>query len=292
MTLSSEQWPVIGWDGITVRVPPQWQPTVILRDYLFFEDEGRPVLEMKWRHAGRRFAPDRVLKKIGKTFGQGGAALRKWSLPPALEELLQPFAATGFACREGSLDSRGLLLFCPACGRATLLRFHDNPGEERTMSLVLSSFRDHADGDDLLWAVYDIRAVLPAAAKLRAHEFLVGRFTLTFSLDDSDLTLLRFKPAAALLNNRDLCAFGASLADPARPAGPVAPDSCTWVEEAGGPKRLLRRLQKKPLWTWLKLWHIADENVILGAKGEGKRGAPGSTIMEDIRRRYTARPAA
>lgn len=287
-----EHWQLIGWDGITVRVPPQWQPTVILRDYLFFEQEGRPVCEMKWQDAGRRFAPDRVLRKIGKTLKQGGAELREWKIPPELGELVPRFSVTGFQCREGPYDSRGLLLYCPACRRATLLRFyaarHEN---DLTMDQVLATFSDHPGNGNRLWAVYDISALLPAGATLRTHEFLVGRYTLTFSLDDALFTLFRFKPAAALLKNRDLSAFGAALAGPARAAGADGPDSFTWTEAASGPQRFLRRLQRKPVWTWLKLWHIPDENVILGIKGEGKRFPPATEVMENIHRGYTARHA-
>ena len=287
-----EHWQVIGWDGITVRVPPQWQPTVILRDYLFFEHEGKPVLEMKWQLAGRRFAPDRVLKKIGKTLNQGRSALREWKIPLALEEQLRRFTVTGFQFSEGPHDSRGLLLYCPICRRATLLRFYAGlHGECHTLEQLLASFSDHPDNRDLLWAVYDISARIPAGAKLQAHEFLVGRYALTFSLDGAAITLFRFKPAAALLKNQDLPAFGAPLAGAARPAGTNEPDSFTWTETASGMQRYIRRLRSKPLWTWLTLWHIPEENVILGVKGEGKRGAPDITVLENIRRKYTARHA-
>jgi hypothetical protein len=292
MAHSVAHWQLIGWDGITVRVPPHWQPTVILRDYLFFEHEGRPVLEVKWQYAGRRFAPDRVLGKIGKTLRQGRSELREWNIPPALQETVSRFTVTGFQFREGPYDSRGLLLFCPICRRATLLRFYTPPHEEGpAMDQVLASFSDHPGNRDRLWAVYDISALLPAEAELQAHEFLVGRYTLTFSLDRSVLTLFRFKPAAALLRNRDLSAFGAPLAGPARSAGSDDPGSFTWMEAASGSQRLLRRLQRKPVWTWLKLWHVQEENVILGIKGEGKQLPPATEIMEHIYHRYTARQA-
>lgn len=292
MPLAPEHWQIIGWDGITVRLPRQWQPTVILHDYLFFEHEGRPVFEIKWRHAGRRFAPEDVLLSIGKTLRHDHSSLREWKVPPALAGLAGPFTVTGFQMREGTLDSRGLLLYCPECRRATLLRVYGEAnGDGRTLDLILASFADHADGDDLLWAVYDIRCLLPARARLAAHEFQAGRYILTFSLDDTRLTLFRFKPAAVLLRNRDLPAFGAQLAGTARRSGSPCPDASTWVESASGPGRLIRRLQRKPVWSWLKLWHIPEENVILAVKGEGKKGRPDTALLENITRRYAARQA-
>lgn len=292
MTPAPEQWQLIGWDGITVRLPQQWQPTVILRDYLFFEHEGRPVFEMKWQPAGRRFAPEKILKNIGKTLQHAHSSLREWDGLSSLAGPADRFTVTGFQLREGALDSRGLLLYCPACRRATLLRLYgEPPADSLTLEHILTSFSDHADGDDLLWAVYDICCRLPARAKLVTHEFLAGRYAIAFSLDAVLLTLLRFKPAAVLLRNQDLTAFGAPLAGTARRAGQGSPDASTWIEAASGPLRLLRRLQRKPAWSWLKLWHIRDENVILGVKGEGTRGGPDTALLENISSMYTVRQA-
>lgn len=287
-----EQRQIIGWDGITMQLPQQWQPTVILRDYLFFEHGGRPVFEMKWHHAGGRFAPEKILKNIGKTLRHARSGLREWQPPSSLGELQTRFTMTGFQVREDAYDSRGLLLFCPTCRRASLLRFYSEPGgDSQAMVSVLASFTDHADSDELLWAVYDICCRLPARAELAAHEFLAGRYTIAFSLDAALLTLLRFKPAAVLLRNRDLPAFGAQLAGTARRVAAGSADASTWIESASGPQRLIRRLQRKSVWSWVKLWHIPDENVILGVKGEGKKGGPDTALLEKISSRFTVRQA-
>ena len=268
---SPEHWQEIGWDGVTFQLPAAWQATAVRNSYLFFEQDGQPAFEIKWKQINGSFSPDRTLNKIQDALQAAGTVVTSWDIPPALRDSIKNYSLSGFKCVHDQLSSLGLLLFCPSCKLATILRFYGTHLEDsHVLQNVLQSFSDHNEMQDKIWAMYDIRALLPARASLKSPEFLAGRYTLSFELDDSSITLYRFKPAAALLNGKSLEEFGSSLSENAL-CTESADTWATWKYSASGLDRLAVILGRKTGWIWLRLWHIPGNNVILGVKGSGKK---------------------
>ena len=287
MAGSPERWQKIGWGGISFRLPPDWHPTLIFDSYLFFEQQGQPAFAIKWQRIQGHFSPERILKKLHQSLKPAGHLIEKWELPQNIKELLPAHSMTGFQWQENHKGCCGILLYCPDCRQATLLQLY---GTERTGSRtfknILASFADHADDGDQLWSMYDIKASLPVQARLTSHEFLVGRFTLTFDYKGTALTLYRFKPAAAILSGQTLSDFGGPLAESA-PCTMHGTNKATWSRTVGGAKKLMTMLQRKPAWIRLQLWQIPEKNVILGVKGAGKRPL-GEEIITSIAKSFTA----
>ncbi len=272
MSGSPKHWQEIGWDGIILRIPSAWQATGIRDSYLFFEQDGQPAFEIKWEQIHGRFSPQRILDRLRDSLQVSGTAVTSWAVPSALLNASRNYALTGFECSHDQLASRGFLLFCPSCEGATMFRFYGSHSRDmHVLQTVLQSFSDHNEGQSRTWAMYDIRALLPARAELQSHEFMAGRYTLTFAYNGSTITLYRFKPAAVLLNSRDLEEFGSSLAGDAECVDRRDTSAATWLYQASGLERLSVILGRKPAWIWLKLWHMPEKNVILGVKGSGKR---------------------
>ena len=129
--------------------------------------------------------------------------------------------------------------------------------------------------------MYDIRARLPVQAELKSHEFLVGRYTLSFALKATNIYLYRFKPAAAILKNQSLQEFGASLAGDAVCIDNKSDRTATWEYTASGLDRLPVMFRRKPGWIWLQLRFKKDKNAILAVKGIGNQ-AMDRELMEHI----------
>jgi len=279
-------WQEIGWNGIRLQVPAPWHPAVILERYLLFEEDYRPVFEIRWKETGGRFSAARVLAKLERSLG--GGPLLPWQPPP---EWLAAFAGCqvhGFRWRRDTSGGPGLLLYDSATARSVLLRFHPagNTGDEHCAPL-LDSLRLQPQGKEHLWAVFDIRALLPPRTRLLGQRFLPGSFTIDFRIDHLFVSLLRFRPAAELLRGRSLADFGDHLARGACLVPDTGPRESTWQSDDSIPRRVLRRLQRKKACHLLTLWHLPEKNVILGLRCTSNRAIP-HDLVRMIRQGYTA----
>lgn len=276
------EWQDIAWNGVSLRLPASWTPTVIQQSYLFFEEQGRPAFAIKWNRIRGRFSAQRILERLQKS-AQGTPA--KYSSAPIPQELLpfvKEYSAAGFECRDPSGTSQVFLLFCPHCGYSTMLQFYpDSLPDTNSLPSILASFSDHPQRGEQNWSIYDIRARLPVQANLQSHEFLAGRYTLSFALPDTEVSLYRFKPAATILTNRSLVDFGTTLAGKAVCVYQDKSRLARWEFEASGLNRFVTLAGKKPGWIWLQLEHIVGKNAILAVKGSG-RGSLNRVLMEKI----------
>ncbi len=272
------------WNGIQVTVPASWHPAVILKDYLLFEDQYTPILELKWQKIQGRFTPEQILKKLNKR--QPDMTFAAQTLPKAWQKKLKRFNHQGLQWNRGSKSGTALLLFCSHCSNVTLLQFHDTAAAKKSFYLdLLETLMDHPDNDHQQWEIFDIQADLPPSARLISQEFLPGRYTLTFAIADQQVTLLRYKPAAELLRRHSLQEFGTALAQGADLQPQSLPDTAFWMKESAPLQRLLARLQRKPPYRCLWLRHCTEHNVILGVTAEGPSPMP-SRHLETICTRY------
>jgi hypothetical protein len=264
----ASQWQDIGWNGLFFQLPASWQPTVIYPSYLFFEQAGMPALEIKWQQIRGEFSSS---KNFAQRQGalKNGAQLYPWEIPPDLHSLLTSYEVAAFQLQNENSRSHGLLLYCPQCKQATLVQWYFEPESNKNiLKQIFASFRDHPEGDEQTWSVFDIRTLLPANAALQAHEFLPGRYTLSFGLDGTAVTLYRFKPAVILLQNKQLGQFGTALLN--REPLEEGNGWASWHHRAKGLELLLAKARRNPAWQWMRLWHEPEHNVIHGVKAEGK----------------------
>lgn len=265
---SVPHWQDRGWNGLFFQLPASWQPTVIYPAYLFFEQEGKPALEIKWQQIQGGFSAEKILDQLRSNL-TNETRLAPWTPPREIQQLLAAYTVSGFQAQHENSCRHGLILFCPECKRVTLLRWYmDFADEKKTLGRILESFRDHGEGPKQLWSLYDIRMLLPAGAVPRSHEFLPGRYTLCFENNGTAVTLYRFKPAGTLLHNKNIGKFGASLLN--RPPREEGGGQAFWLYKAKGLELLLAKARRQPPWQWMRLWHEPEHNAILGVKAEGK----------------------
>ena len=274
-----EAWKEIGWNGIRFRAPADWQLAQIGARHLVLEDETAPVMEVKWARVKGNFSHRTHLKRLTSLQKkQVRKTFKAESIPADWETVLMNFKVSGFSWQGDTIPGQGVILFCPSCRNATLIQFFQKKSTEniRISSQVLDSFRDHRQDGQILWAAYDIRAIVPETYQLKRHRFEAGKYELDFSDGRQHICLHRWALASVLLAEQDLVQLAKTVADLNRP-DPVAGsiDGCDMAEWSSAPKtdwqRWLGRFKRKSSYYWLGLWHLEEKNRILGVRAEGKK---------------------
>lgn len=273
-------WQEFAWYGIRFKAPMRWQVGEVGPRYLMLEDDAGPALELKWGKVKGRFSHQKQLRRLAALQEKKiGEPVKECPIPPQWQEALGKYKATGFSWRGEGTGGTGVLLYCPACRTATLIQFYHMGGlqTEKIPQRILNSFRDHREDNLVTWSLFDIRAILPNDFNLMRFRFEAGEFELAFASRQQKLNLHRWGPAATLLSERDLVQFARMLIpNPWGTGVPVNlgegramewridPPSTPWGQWWG-------RINRKPPFQWLRLWHLGGKNRILGVRIQGKR---------------------
>lgn len=258
----------VAWNGITFSVPAAWYPAVILKNYLLFEEEYAPVFEIKWQQLKKNFSATSVLNRLTKMLPN--TSIAPWKPPEAWINALPQCRAYGFTWKNDKAGGNGLLLYYQQNNWVSLLRFHTYiAGPSATDLNLLGSMQILDESPTIPWMIFDIKARLPREAELQHHEFLTGKYSMVFTLENCRFTLMRFKPAAELLHNQTLAEFGRNLAGTCYPATASSPEAQQWIYEAKGYRRILDLLRRKPTNINMQLTWFKEHNTILGIRVQG-----------------------
>ena len=273
------QWKEIAWCGVRFKTPADWHLSQIGIRYLALEDEFGPVMEIKWAPVKGKFSQKAHLKKLASLQEkQVRKSIRPKPVSAAWQSVLTDFETSEFFWQADAIEGKGLILFCPTCRNATLIQFFQKQSEkiDPVAAEVLNTFRDHRSDGQVLWAVYDIRALVPRAFQLKRYRFEAGQYELDFANGSEHVILQRWAPASVLLSKQDLVQFAKTVAafgktEPV--AGRMA--GCETVEWSLSPatawQRWLSRFKHKASFCWLGLWHLEAKNRILAVRAEGRK---------------------
>jgi len=270
----------VAWNGIRFLSPRKWEVGKIGSRYLLLEDESGPIMEIKWHRIKGTFSHKTHLRRLSASHGKmPGKTLKERPLPPGWEKALKSFEASGFSWRGTSLGGTGVILYCPACRNASLIQFYQRDSDElkHVCPLVLASFQDHRQDDQVVWSAFDIRAIMPKQFNLVHHRLESGQSELAFETKGQQITLHRWGPASIILGNKNLIEFAGTVIDTLgmeplsiiRSGGnilewQVSPPSSRW-------KRLWQRMKTRHPFRWYRLWHLKEKNRILGISAVGKK---------------------
>lgn len=270
----------IGWNGIRFRVPRDWEVGKIGTHYLLLEDEFTPVMEIKWGQIKGSFSHDTHLRRLStlrkKRFVE---SVSKIPLPSGWKKALANFKATGFSWRGTALGGVGVILYCRTCQKASLIQFyHDDAGELKSIyPIILASYNDHPQDEQVIWSVFDIRALIPRQFQLLRHQLNPGRFELSFESKGQQITLYRWGPASVLLDHQSLAEFARTMINFSEDGQNTVIQSDRRVVEwkTSAPfsmwKRGLWRMRNKHPFQQCRIWHSRGKNRILGVKAYGKK---------------------
>ncbi len=281
MKNQSVVWQDIAWNAVRLQIPADWQPAVILTNHLVFEYDFRPVFELKWRKIKGNFSLQRQLKRLTKDIDkQAEAELLPRQIPQRWEDALKEYLVTGFSWQAAQGSGRGIILFCKQCNLATLLQFHGSLADNEFLTAeILRSYHDHSPDQFQYVAMYDIQARLPLESTLISHSFEAGRYVLTFELEKQTITLFRFKPAATLLKKHTLVSLGSSLAGKGAILQTDNSSLAEWYTAPSTKNLSFKKIfRKQPSRQFLRLWHVVENNAILGVQFQGSHGFKEETM--------------
>ncbi|MFO7495875.1 MAG: hypothetical protein R6X05_09630 [Desulfobacterales bacterium] len=174
------------------------------------------------------------------------------------------------------------MICCPVCRKPTLIQFFHPPGAGAgpAAARVLSALRDHGAAQTVAYALFDIRAEVPAMFELVAQRFEPGYFELAFRRRRQRLILHRWGPAQVLLQGAPLATLGRRLmpgSDGQPEALLVGPHrGLGWSQ--GPPDRGWQRwwgvLQPGVPFRHYRIWHMAELNRLMGVSLEGRLAPP------------------
>ncbi|EHJ49244.1 hypothetical protein DFW101_3245 [Solidesulfovibrio carbinoliphilus subsp. oakridgensis] len=260
----------LAWNGVALSVPEDWRPARLGLGYLFFEDADGPAFECKWRRGAGREGMEAALRALTPK----GRATAGGQLPDDWLAALADFELMPLSWGQAGRAGLGAALFCPDCGLAAVFQGFAGPdgfstGRKRLLASVLRSFRHHDPGPPA-FRLFGLSFVAPPGFALAAHEFVPGRFVLSFAAGRERLDVVRLAPADVLLAAADLGAvaaraFGSTEAEAQSP-GTVAGCPAVWLARRQGSGFLdvaARHLGRQGRLAVLR--HDRDANKLLGA---------------------------
>jgi hypothetical protein len=183
-----DSWQTVGWNTITLNCPARWETIITGPTHLLFEENFRPVFELRWQEEKRhsKHSIDATLHKIAEETG----LLVQDPLPPHWKKLKDTYALKLLADND-TRELQAAILICKECGTTLLLYFfHDLATNHHwDLTQVLSSIRCHEQSTSgkTLWAIQDFQILLPRSFTLSGHNFGAGLTRLSFI--DSGLTM-------------------------------------------------------------------------------------------------------
>jgi len=291
------------WNGVGLTTPDEWEPSALERDGFLLELDGQPVCELKWSVIQGSFSFEKHLKRLIKE--HKAVDMRGVSddeTPFAWQEAAARLIESGivlhsFIWRTSAHKGIGAALHNPATGLAALIQFFTVSGKDETIAAeTLASFRDYLGGKTVPWAMFGLRARVPAQFSLNTFSFKPGHYTIKFwrpktikqgsklpagKGPGASLIFERYAPASVLLKGKEFDQWILdSLEDPPPKAVPMISDT-DGVAWAGLSKTsLLRAFFRREVRAMGRAWTTETGNAILIVSTGGVIPIPGDTFTE------------
>ncbi|MBI2502082.1 MAG: hypothetical protein HYW07_02480 [Candidatus Latescibacteria bacterium] len=207
---------LFGWQGITLRVPADWNLGRVDGDYQSgyarLDDAEIVRAEVEWREGKKRQLSieqlvDRYLEGLEKKAEKSGLpfAVNRRARFLKDKRWLEGSEYELFTW-EADYRTYNLARCCPDCGRIVLLRVLTRLQEkaEDLVGEVFQSLDDHPHEGQVCWSVYGLRFQLPAAFKLSGQELKSGHLQLSFARDRQVCRVHRLSLAHLLLKDTGL----------------------------------------------------------------------------------------
>ncbi len=287
-------WKETAWNSISFKTPVKWAPAKIGKSYLMLENAHEPVVEIKWNLIKGDFSSEKHLKRFGAAYeGKLGGKIEKSRIPEkwvkALSVKNSQFEISCFSWPYQGSMAKGLLIFCPACKKATMIRFFKISSE--ISAKILKSFKDHPENDIIIWSVFDIKAQIPKNLKFISHKFNPGQFEMRFETKGARLTLFRWGPASVIMSKGGLKHFAATkFGISYHKFDACAHDQYEAIKQKETGYGILGKIGLKkwvePEIHYKKLWHIPEKNRILGILITCKKSR--FILLKNIENNFTA----
>jgi hypothetical protein len=205
-------WKTTSWNGLHLECPQALDVIVSGDHHLLFEEEFRPVLELRWHtlSGADTSSTETILRNLRKD----SRLIPAKSLPSSWLELTNTYSV--YLLLEGKdKKSRAALLSCKECGTSLLFYFFDPlPPTHADIATLFSSLCCHKKNGDLaIWAIQDFRFSLSDKYQLDTYNFGAGLTRISFTHGSRILHICRLAPASQRLQSSKLAQLLMILGD-------------------------------------------------------------------------------
>ncbi len=204
---------LFGWQGITLRIPPDWNLGRVdgnyQSGYARLDDDQIVRAEVEWREGKKRQLSvealvDRYVEGLEKK-------AKKTDLPFSVnrrarflkdKRWLEGSEYELFVW-EADFRTYNLARACPQCGRIILLRVLTRLQEkaEELVDSIFRSLEDHPREGRVSWSIYGLHFEMPEAFQLAGQELKSGHLQLNFTRDRQTCRIHRVSLAHLLLKD-------------------------------------------------------------------------------------------
>ena len=265
---------LIGWNGLTIRLPKSWECIVSGPCHLLVELNFQPVFELRWEKKGSRTAADLLSTVLQGLTRQTENPVCRVSPPEEFKTLALKTGAAALSWETGKRLT-GLLWQCATCNSAIFCHLHHHPDVQSVqMALVLESLGCHSQQNaPAFWSIQDFQLVLPPTVSLDSYTLAPGLSRLTFHHEHLVLHYLRLAPASERLKSTSLPQLLKTLHTELAP-GEILTDSFDMFECRNCPsqsQQILSRLRRQKPFYWGRIWHYEKQNRLLALTAESLR---------------------
>jgi len=216
MAANNHEFPqLIGWDGITVRVPDDWSLAAVSADekegYLRVDGLDMPRLEIKWVASPGFVDLDQTVdkylqtvKKGAKTGGQQFSVER--DVRVVSKRQMQKDSLATFAWRDQQ-QAYGAAWICKQYERTVIAQVLGRPDDDKlrdTAQRVISSIGDHPIDGWVTWAAYDFVCQIPEDFSLIKQQMYSALLNFSFTRDTETIEVGRWGMAETVLADKTL----------------------------------------------------------------------------------------
>jgi len=291
-----QQGTVIGWQGVTMRVPEDWYPAALGSDratgYLRVQNAEGSAVEVKWFSPKGSVDKERELEKYRKTMERAARKRRaafEWRAKPKvpIREARPDKNRMFFGWRADS-EALGVIWYCRTCSRVVIAQVTTplDQGDAALASSILSSLEDHGEDGRELWSLYGLQVRVPKGWVLDKHQLMAGYTMLQFRRGGRLLRAERWALASVALKDATLDDFLWERSRKFWKEYSTASEEAEWqghpgVEFTGRTRKVWLRVAA-PVSRWVKrpladqltarAWHCGDENKIFAVHATHPRG--------------------
>ena len=256
----------IRWNNLHLDIPGKWEVIVKSTHHLIFEENLKPLFEIRWQ------APLKRSKLVeGKDIIRQLEPGDHYSPHADASELLPARLTSNFTTETYYLESDSkqmvLLLTCKDCHTVLLVRIYSSSDQGlKEVAAVLASLNCHPTPEEQnKWQILDFHFSVPEGFELERSSFRFGLTMLQFKSDATELQLCRLAPASHHLQRSSLAALFQSFSSaPPELQTTAAQDTLTYHHVPSVAVHLWSKIRRKKVHQASRFVHYPLHDRILG----------------------------
>jgi len=267
MVSPSHQTRFIGWNGVHLFLPIQWEVIVKGNSHLIMEENHHPLLEVRWQNKTQppsgQSHTDAILSRLRKELARELLVIES---PPFLHPLTSRFTVSAFAYGD-SAHPAGAIITCMKRETPILLQFFNTTTSSipRLSSFFETFTCEFKENGVSRWAIEDLKFDIPRQYDLEASSFSLGLIQLFFKTRATQLKFCRIAHASHHFQEHSFSElFDNFCGDTSINSRLIDEKTLILDTPPSLSDQLLRVVKRKKIYRWAKFDHLDDQDKILG----------------------------